>query len=86
MDKTFIDESGPTDSASDVSDETIDLSVKSLWEQLLKRYNEYIAFIYYHRGTVFSFATQDKPLTRKDKTKVERTVQGQKLDKVANID
>ena len=53
MDKTFIDESGPTDSASDVSDETVDLSVKSLWEQLLKRYNEYIAFIYYHRGTVF---------------------------------
>ena len=86
MDKTFIDESVPTDSASDVSDETIDLSVKSLWEQLLKRYNEYIAFIYYHRGTVFSFATQDKPLTRKDKTEVERSIQGQRLDKVASIE
>ena len=86
MDKTFIDESGPTDSASDVSDETVDLSVKSLWEQLLKRYNEYIAFIYYHRGTVFSFATQDKPLTRKDKTEVERSIQGQRLDKVASIE
>ena len=64
----------------------MNLSVKGLWEKLLKRYNEYIAFIYYHRGTVFSFATQDKALTRKDKTKVERTVQGQKLDKVANIE
>ena len=86
MDETFIDESVQTDSASYVSDEQIDLSVKGLWEQLLKRYNEYIAFIYYHRDTVFSFATQDKALTRKDKAEVERTVQGQKLDKVANIE
>ena len=76
MDETFIDESVQTDSASYVSDEQIDLSVKGLWEQLLKRYNEYIAFIYYHRDTVFSFATQDKALTRKDKAEVERTVQG----------